>query len=417
MKGSRGEWIILAAALAVIAVVSVMLGNRDAEDDREARPNPSSYNARGGGSMGLYLWLQALGIRVRRWEQPFQELCLCQDATVLLVIGPRVVPIEEGELKSLEEWVGQGGVLVLADNTVGTPVPGIWVGAPVLKFGLRPTLGASPSGSLWPTFPSRYIDGVGTIQPRGPVRFQRQVPEGWAPLFADAAGDWLAIRRLGRGTIIAVSDPGLFSNARLEVAGHARLILNIVQAHAGKGMVLVDEFHHGHGYQGAFSRYLKGTAVPWVLIQAALAFLAFLVARGTRFGAPVPPPEAARASSLEYVSALGDLYQRAGARGLAAEALAGSVRRNLAASLGVRHGEEVARLATRAASRLGVKEGLARACLVPGKAATASDEGLLKFARAVHRIEARLRPRPGFATFGRRDDVGVRQRGRRQDQG
>jgi len=417
MKGSRGEWIILAAVFAVIAVVSVMVGNRDAEGDREARPNPSSYNARGSGSLGLYLWLQALGIRVRRWEQPFQELCLCQDATVLLVIGPRVVPIEEGELTSLEEWVRQGGVLVLADTTVGAPVPGVWAGAPVLTFGLRPRPGASPSGSVWPTFPSRYIDGVGTIQPQGRVRFHRQSPEGWAPLFADAAGDWLAVRRLGRGTIIAVSDPGLFSNARLEVAGHARLILNVVQSHAGKGMILVDEFHHGHGYQGAFSRYLRGTAVPWVLIQAALTFLAFLVARGTRFGAPVPPREAARASSLEYVSALGDLYQRAGARGLAVETLAGSVRRNLAASLGVRHGEEVTRLATSAASRLGVREGLARACLAPGKGATASDEGLLRFARAVHRMEARLRPRPGSATIGRRDDVGVRQPGRRQDQG
>jgi hypothetical protein len=213
-----------------------------------------------------------------------------------------------------------------------------------------------------------------------------------------------------------VSDPGLFSNARLEVADHARLMLNIVGVHRGKGMVLVDEFHHGHGYQGAFSRYLRGTAVPWVLIQTALTFLAFLVARGTRFGAPVPPPEGARASSLEYVSALGDLYQRAGARVLAVETLAGSLRRSLAASLGVSRGEEVPRLAASAASRLGIKEGLARACLVPGRAATGSDEGLLRFARAVHRMEARLRPRPGSATLGRRDNVGVRQPGRRQDQ-
>ena len=30
MKGSRGEWIILAAVFAVIAVVSIAVGNRDA---------------------------------------------------------------------------------------------------------------------------------------------------------------------------------------------------------------------------------------------------------------------------------------------------------------------------------------------------------------------------------------------------
>jgi hypothetical protein len=154
-----------------------------------------------------------------------------------------------------------------------------------------------------------------------------------------------------------------------------------------------------------------------VLIQTALTFLAFLVARGTRFGAPVPPPGGARASSLEYVSALGDLYQRAGARALAVETLAGSLRRTLAVSLGMNRGEEAPRLAASAAGRLEIKEGLVRACLVPGKAATGSDEGLLRFARAVHRMEARLRPRPGSAPFGRRDDVGVRQPGRRQDQG
>ena len=417
MRGSLREWILLAAVFAVVEVISIAVGNRDAGEDKEPRPNPSSYNAQGSGSLGVYLWLQALGIRVQRWEQPFQQLCRCQDAAVLLVIGPRVVPVEEGELKSLEEWVEQGGVLVLADSTVGAPVPGIRAGAPVLQFGLRPTVGASPSGSFSPAFPSRYIDGVGTIEPQGRVRFQRQRPEGWAPLFADVAGDWLAIRHLGRGTIIAASDPGLFSNARLEVADHARLMLNIVEAHRGKGMVLVDEFHHGHGYQGAFSRYLRGTAIPWVLIQTALTFLAFLVARGTRFGAPVPPPGGARASSLEYVSALGDLYQRAGARALAVETLAGSLRRTLAVSLGMNRGEEAPRLAASAAGRLEIKEGLVRACLVPGKAATGSDEGLLRFARAVHRMEARLRPRPGSAPFGRRDDVGVRQPGRRQDQG
>ena len=154
MRGSRKEWVLLAAVFAVIAVVSITLGNRDAGEDKEPRPNPSSYNARGSGSLGLYLWLQALGIRVRRWEQPFEELCMCQDAAVLLVIGPRAVPIDEGELKSLEEWVGRGGVLVLADSSVGAPVPGIWAGAPALKFGLRPTLGTSPSGSFPPAFPS-----------------------------------------------------------------------------------------------------------------------------------------------------------------------------------------------------------------------------------------------------------------------
>ena len=198
----------------------------------------------------------------------------------------------------------------------------------------------------------------------------------------------VGVRRAGRGTVIAVADPGLFSNARLELAGHARLALNIVRAHAGRGLVLVDEFHHGHGGQSAFLRYLKGTSAPWLLAQAGLVFLALLVARGTRFGPPLPPRQEVRASSLEYVGALGDLFRRAGARRLAAGALAGSLRRRLVAALGTCPGEDTRRLAARAAPRLGMPESVVIRCLAP--AATASDEGLLRYARAVHAVERRL---------------------------
>jgi len=99
---------------------------------------------------------------------------------------------------------------------------------------LRGKAGGAPAGiSL------RLRRGGAAYRPTGPVRFQRTKPDAWAPLFSDAAGDVVGIRRLGRGTLIAVADPGLFSNARIETVDHARLILNIVRAHAGRGQVLV----------------------------------------------------------------------------------------------------------------------------------------------------------------------------------
>ena len=390
MKGSRTEWIILAVLLAVMVGASILAGAQGSDEGPEPAPNASTYNEKGSGSKGLFLWLEALGVPVRRWERPLDDLP--GGATMLLVLGPRR-PLEDHELDALDRWVRGGGVLLLADDAVGGPVPEVWAGAPALKFGLRPRPSGA-EGTLRPAFPSRYVEGVETIQPRGRVRFQRRRAEGWAPLFADEGGDLLASKRSGRGTVIALADPGLFSNGRLETAGHARLALNLVLAHAGKGMVLVDEFHHGHGDQDAFYRYLKGTAVPWMLAQGALAFLAFLVARGTRFGAPVPPAQSARASSLEYAAALGDLYRRAGARRIAAEALAGSLRRTLAEAVGARAGEDLARLAARAARRLGVKEEPVKACLAPGPAIAASDEALLRYAGAVHRLEGRLRRPP-----------------------
>ena len=385
MRGSRREWIILTALLGVMLVAG-FLGGRGDEDAAEPRPNPSSYNAKGSGTKGLFLWLQELGFRVRRWEQPLTGLP--GEAPVLLVVGPRRA-IDDAELKALERWVASGGMLVLADDGVGAPIPKIRPEPPLLTFGLRGRLAGKP-GELQPAFPSPYVEGVQTIAPTGSVRFRREKPEAWAPLFGDATGDVVGIRRLGRGTVVAIADPGLFSNARIETADHARLILNIVRVHAGRGQVLVDEFHHGHGEQDSFMAYVKRTALPWMLAQAALVFLFLVVARGTRFGSPVAPATGARASSLEYVEALGDLHQRARARRLAAEALAGSLRRRLHGALGSRPGEDAARLAGRAARHLRVKEGQVRLGLRPGPKAVESDEGLMAYARGIHALERRL---------------------------
>jgi len=387
MTGSRREWIVLAVLLAVMVAAAAFLGAQGGDDAAEPRPNPSSYNAMGSGTKGLFLWLQALGFRVRRWEQPFTRLPA--ESALLLVLGPGR-QVDESELKALERWVMGGGTAVLADDGVGVPIPGVWPGPPALAFGLRGRYAGKP-GELHPAFPSPYARGVETIAPTGPARFERIKPEGWAPLFGDAGGDVVGIRRLGRGTLIAISDPGLFSNARIETADHARLILNIVRGDAGRGPILVDEFHHGHGGQDAFMAYLRKSAAPWMLAQGVLVFLLLVLARGTRFGPPIPLATGARASSLEYVAALGDLHRRARARRLAAETLAASLRSGLAEALGGGAGEELARLAARAAKRLHLREGQIRACLRPGAKAVGSDEGLVQYARGVHALERRLR--------------------------
>jgi hypothetical protein len=387
MSGSRREWVVLALLLSIMVAAAAFLGAQGDEGGAELRPNPSSYNANGNGTKALFLWLQGLGFRVRRWEQPLTRLPA--EPAVLLILGP-ARPVEESELKALERWVMGGGTAVLADDGVGVPIPGVWPGPPTLAFGLRGRYAGKP-GELHPAFPSPYALGVETIAPTGPVRFERVKPEGWAPLFGDAAGVVMGIRRLGEGTLVAISEPGLFSNARIETADHARLILNIVQGHAGSGPILVDEFHHGHGQQDAFMAYVWKTAAPWMLAQGVLIFLLLLLARGTRFGPPIPLATRARASSLEYIAALGDLYRRARARRLAAEALGSSFRRGLGEALGSGPGEELARLVARAARRLHLREGQIRACLHPGPKAVGSDEGLVQYARAVCALERRLR--------------------------
>ncbi|HTU03730.1 MAG TPA: DUF4350 domain-containing protein, partial [Candidatus Sulfotelmatobacter sp.] len=217
MKAARAELLLLAAVLASILATSFILGSPD--DEPEGQPDPSTYNAKGSGSLGLYLWLRGLGLRVERWEQPLVDLPGRREASVVLLLGPHAMRPEEAEVTALLQYVRQGGVLILADSSLGGPVPGVMAGPPVRGVGLRPVLGERP-GDLRPAYPSPYAENVDHISPAGIVRFRRE-SEGWAPLFADAGGDVVDVRRMGAGRIIAIADPGLFSNARLEAAGHA----------------------------------------------------------------------------------------------------------------------------------------------------------------------------------------------------
>jgi len=142
MKGSRAEWLILAALLVVLVGASILVGAQGESEGPELAPDPSTYNARGSGSKGLFVWLQELGVNVRRWERPLEDLP--EEARVLLVLGPRRL-LDGGELAAVERWVRAGGVLCLADSAVGRAVPGVLPGPAALKFGLRPRFAGGPA--------------------------------------------------------------------------------------------------------------------------------------------------------------------------------------------------------------------------------------------------------------------------------
>jgi len=152
MKGSRAEWLILAALLVVLVGASILVGAQGESEGPELAPDPSTYNARGSGSKGLFVWLQELGVNVRRWERPLEDLP--EEARVLLVLGPRRL-LDGGELAAVERWVRAGGVLCLADSAVGRAVPGVLPGPAALKFGLRPRFAEEIISELrkvtWPT--------------------------------------------------------------------------------------------------------------------------------------------------------------------------------------------------------------------------------------------------------------------------
>jgi hypothetical protein len=134
-------------------------------------------------------------------------------------------------------------------------------------------------------------------------------------------GGLLAVRAEGNGRVICLSDPNLLSNQSLRDGDHARLALNLLLANRGDGSLLIDEYHHGYGRVTSVLEHLVHSRALVPVLQGILLLFVLWAARGRRFGLPRPLFQEKRRSSLEYVKAMAQLFQRGRARVLAFEAL------------------------------------------------------------------------------------------------
>lgn len=144
----------------------------------------------------------------------------------------------------------------------------------------------------------------------------------------DEGVEWIGAAELslGEGRAVVFSEAAPLSNERAGDDPLAVLAVRAALAYSGAAdTVFFDEFHQG--IRGERSRaevlgdFFLGTRGGMTLLHLAAACLLVLACAGIRFGAPAPavaPPDLERRSPLEHVSALGDLYRKAGAPNTAA---------------------------------------------------------------------------------------------------
>lgn len=130
----------------------------------------------------------------------------------------------------------------------------------------------------------------------------------------------------GEGRVVILSEGGPISNERAGDHPLAVLAVRAALAYTSEAdTIFFDEFHQG--IRGDRTRaevlrdfFLGSPGGRTLLHLAAVGFL-ILACLGLRLGAPTPavaPPDLERRSPLEHVSALGDLYRKAGAGNTAA---------------------------------------------------------------------------------------------------
>lgn len=270
---------------------------------------PTTYSS---GTMGykvLYLWLKDLGIPVERWEKDLKSLP--SQAKVLVLFEPSFGP-EPGELKALEGWVRRGGTLFIATQREGFFLE---------PFGLGPGESKGESSK----------EGQG-IQPGPYVRGKRDIrserhpdisprPADLVVHIRDPWGALLGVLERGKGRVMVLTDPGLFSNLRLKQGDNGRLALEFLLNHLGQGTLLVDEYHHGYGRVTSVTGHFLRSGLAGLLLQSTLIILVLWAAAGRRFGPPRPLARYTARSPMEFVRAMAGLFQRARANRLALETL------------------------------------------------------------------------------------------------
>ena len=292
--------LIVTAVLSVAASALAVLLSPGSDSDAEFA---TTYSTVSEGAKAAYLVLQESGYRIQRWERPPAEVPGSQNV-VLLLTDPTLMPNSE-DVDALRQFVSRGGTLILSGSlaSVFTSYP-----APM-------PLPAGPEG--WKTFPalapSAQARSAGSIR-LNPSSHWTETKSGVA-LYGDAGATVVMQFPLGKGQILWLASSSPLSNAGLREPGNLEFLLASIGSR--ETQVLWDEYFHGH-------RESAGTAaahpqMKWLAAQLAFFAVAVLVTFSRRSGPQRAPVAESRLSPLEFVTALGDLYERAGAANVAVD--------------------------------------------------------------------------------------------------
>jgi hypothetical protein len=278
---------------------------------REAPPESSLPSVDNPGPLGLralYLYLREGGATVEAHRDPLETLP--PSTRTVVIAAPQARAVSPEEVDTLERFVRAGGTLVFLtsrEKKKGQPALEQW-----LELEQSRWLGASSRGlpqgeqdlggttvDVW--LPAGAARGLGGFR----VSRDHGVTLGMAEAVPMAGLEGaVALWRLGlgQGEVYVAAGPDLAENRRLELLDNLRFW----DALAARGPMVFDEFHHLEAPPPPLSRGL------WVFALQCLAVGGlYVIARGTRFGAPRPLLPERHRSALEYVQSLGWLARRA----------------------------------------------------------------------------------------------------------
>ncbi len=375
MRRHLGIIISIVLALGVIVALSAA-GNLELDRPKESEMLPirSSYNSGPTGTRAFYQLLEESGIAILRWRENYKELAKKAPNAMLVVVGPfnPNIDLPDQEIEALHKWIADGGNALIVSR-----YPVSQFGDPMVQSRIiaknpawdapAETLIETKSDELivQPTELTRDLRGLALTMLAARIKFElpesdesdeeeeepsptpeptpTATPESseqsaeqgeeqtpppflYAPVvhLGDKDGAVLADFQFGKGRLVFLSDPFVIANNGIARGSNLTLAMNLVEAlssgESGRRQILFDEFHHGYRSQSnPLVNYVRGTPVPWLMLQLLLMSLLIVYSVGKRFARPLPLPKSDRHSPLEFVGSMANLQQVARARDLALE--------------------------------------------------------------------------------------------------
>lgn len=301
MKLNRDSKLVIGILVALIIVTIIATLQKG---QGPAIPYLSTSSAPDG-TLALKLWLDELGYQAGTPSQTVFEPQ--QNIKAIFILQP-IVSISEPEWKLIDKWVDNGGLLVLAGNTLEAQTAVdhfdfsmVYTGNQINEAAVSSPLLNSPV--ITSKIPSQVNMGFKTTR----SDFVSLLSANGFPLMVSF--------EQGKGRVILSSTPYPFSNQALKHDSNASLILNLIAFTSQKGNVWFDEWHHGFqsGSIVGPSQWLQHTPGGHaVLFIVGVIFLTLLL-QGRGFGRPIPLAyEIHRRGPLEHVTAIANLNRKAG---------------------------------------------------------------------------------------------------------
>jgi hypothetical protein len=260
--------------------------------------------------------------------------------------------LEAKSWKDLLEWVDDGGTLIVANQDAWLAN---WPGLQFAAHASSRTQLTVAAGA-----PAEILGASVVVPGTSELVIPKEV-DSWTTLLERDGSVYAARFEHGDGSLIALADGQLFTNASIAMADNAAFLVAMLGSDQKK-VDLVGELTGG-GSKSPLASVERGKLAP-VLLQLGLALMLFFLYKGVAFGTLIDPPSAKRRTFADHARALGLLYAKARASGYARSVYGAYALERLRDSLALRDKKGISALADVVAARSGLPIGQVTMMLV-----------------------------------------------------